>query len=102
MFICTADAPVIPAPDSAMVCIIIAASEIPRLEPPYSTGMQIPSQPSFASAEWSLEGKLLVSSVSSQYSSGNFEQTLEIASLTVFWEVVRSGSKACKNSVALV
>jgi hypothetical protein len=34
-----------PAPDSAIVRIMIAASVMPRPEPPYSSGMQMPSQP---------------------------------------------------------
>jgi hypothetical protein len=34
MFMCTADAPEKPAPDSAIVCIMIAASLMPRPAPP--------------------------------------------------------------------
>ena len=34
MFMCTAEAPEMPAPDAAMVCIMIAASAMPRPEPP--------------------------------------------------------------------
>ena len=37
-----------PAPDSAIVCIMIAASVMPRPAPPYSSGMQMPSQPASA------------------------------------------------------
>src|SRR5665213_2647919 len=43
-FICTADAPDMPAPDSEIARIMIAASDMPRPEPPYSSGIQIPSQ----------------------------------------------------------
>ena len=55
-FICTADAPDIPAPDSEIVRIMIAASVIPKPEPPYSSGMQMPSQPASASALWKSAG----------------------------------------------
>ena len=34
MFMCTAEAPDMPAPDSPIVCIIIAASVMPRPAPP--------------------------------------------------------------------
>ncbi|MCY1510717.1 hypothetical protein D9M68_451050 [compost metagenome] len=34
MFMCTAEAPLMPAPDSAMACIITVASVMPRPEPP--------------------------------------------------------------------
>src|SRR6202012_4392022 len=51
-FMCTAEAPDMPAPDSEMVRIMIAASVIPRPEPPYSSGIQMPSQPASASARW--------------------------------------------------
>ena len=34
MFMCTAEAPDKPAPDSAMVCIMTAASVMPRPAPP--------------------------------------------------------------------
>ena len=44
-FMWTADAPDMPAPDSEIVRIMIAASVMPRPEPPYSSGMQMPSQP---------------------------------------------------------
>ncbi len=56
-FICIAEAPDMPAPDSEMVRIMIAASVMPRPEPPYSSGMQIPSQPASASALWKSAGK---------------------------------------------
>ena len=39
-----------PAPDSAMARIMIVASVTPSPDPPYSCGMQIPSQPSRAKA----------------------------------------------------
>ena len=32
-------------PDSAIACIMIAASVMPRPAPPYSSGMAMPSQP---------------------------------------------------------
>ena len=38
------------APDSAIACIMIAASVMPRPAPPYSSGMAMPSQPACASA----------------------------------------------------
>ena len=38
MFMCSAEAPDIPAPDCAIVCIISAASVTPRPEPPYCSG----------------------------------------------------------------
>ena len=56
-FMCTAEAPDMPAPDSAIVRIMIAASVMPRPEPPYSSGMQMPSQPASASARWKSAGK---------------------------------------------
>ena len=37
-----------PAPDSEIVRIMIAASVMPRPEPPYCSGMQMPSQPASA------------------------------------------------------
>ena len=57
MFICTAEAPEKPAPDSAIACIITAASVMPRPAPPNSSGMAMPSQPSLASALCSSAGK---------------------------------------------
>ena len=66
MFRCTAEAPDMPAPDSLIACIMIAASVMPRPEPPYSSGMQMPSQPSRASAWWSSCGKSPARSFSSQ------------------------------------
>ena len=50
MFMCSADAPENPAPDSEIVCIINEASVMPSPAPPYSWGMAIPSQPSRAKA----------------------------------------------------
>ena len=55
-FMCTAEAPDMPAPDSAIVRIMIAASVMPSPEPPYSSGMQMPSQPASASARWKSAG----------------------------------------------
>jgi len=57
MFMCTADAPDRPAPVAEMVCIISAASLIPRPAPPYSSGMAMPSHPDSASAWWKSCGK---------------------------------------------
>jgi hypothetical protein len=57
IFMCTADAPDMPAPDSAIVCIITAASVMPNPAPPYSAGIAMPSQPSRASAAWKSSGK---------------------------------------------
>src|ERR1700679_2920133 len=48
--ICTAEAPDMPAPDSDIVRIMIAASRTPRPEPPCSSGMQMPSQPAPANS----------------------------------------------------
>jgi hypothetical protein len=45
-----AEAPDMPAPDSATVRIMMAASVTPRPAPPYSSGMQMPSQPPLAKA----------------------------------------------------
>jgi hypothetical protein len=49
MLMWTAEAPLIPAPLSAIACIITAASVMPRPEPPNFSGMAIPSQPASAS-----------------------------------------------------
>jgi hypothetical protein len=46
-----------PAPDSEIVRIMIAASVIPKPEPPYSSGIQMPSQPASAIALWKSMGK---------------------------------------------
>ena len=56
-FMCTAEAPDMPAPDSEIVRIMIAASVMPSPDPPYSSGMQMPSQPASASAMWKSAGK---------------------------------------------
>ncbi len=56
IFMCTADAPEKPAPDSAIVCIMIAASVIPSPAPPCDSGIAMPSHPSRASAWWSSDG----------------------------------------------
>ena len=45
-----AEAPCRAAPDSATVCIRIAASVMPRPESPYSSGMAMPSHPASAMA----------------------------------------------------
>ena len=50
MFMWIADAPDMPAPVSATVSIMIAASLMPRPAPPYSVGMAMPSQPASAIA----------------------------------------------------
>lgn len=42
-----------PSTHSAIVCIIIVASEIPNPAPPSSSGSAIPIHPSFAKAPWS-------------------------------------------------
>ena len=57
MFMCSAEAPDKPAPDCAIACIISAASVMPRPEPPYSSGMAMPSQPASANALWKSCGK---------------------------------------------
>ena len=50
MFMWIGEAPDMPAPDSEIVRMMIAASVMPRPEPPYSSGMQTPSQPASAIA----------------------------------------------------
>jgi hypothetical protein len=45
MFMCTADAPDMPAPDCAIACIMIAASVTPRPAPPYCSGIRNPEPP---------------------------------------------------------
>ena len=86
------EAAVPPPPDSAMVCIITVASAIPRFAPPYRSGMHIPSHPSLAMAVKKSVGHCLVLSTFNQYSSGKLTQIFAIASRTVRWESVRSGS----------
>ena len=66
MFMWIAEAPDIAAPDCATACIMIAASVMPRPEPPYSSGMQMPSQPSAASACSNSCGKMPSRSCASQ------------------------------------
>ena len=50
MFMWMAEAPPIPAPDAAIVRIMIAASVMPNPEPPYFSGVAMPSQPPSAIA----------------------------------------------------
>ena len=57
MFMCTAEAPDRPAPVAEMVCIISAASLMPRPAPPNASGMAMPSQPASARALWKSCGK---------------------------------------------
>ena len=57
MFMWTAEAPESPAPVPAIVCIMSAASVMPRPAPPYASGMAMPSQPASASARWKSSGK---------------------------------------------
>ena len=57
MFMWIAEAPENPAPDSAIVCIMIAASMMPRPAPPCDSGIAMPSHPSRASAWCSSVGK---------------------------------------------
>src|SRR5262245_11896352 len=80
MFMCTAEAPEKPAPDSAIVCIITAASAIPRPAPPNSSGIAMPSQPSRAIAWWKSAGNPPSRSRRSQYSSSKRVQSFAIAS----------------------
>lgn len=89
-----------PPPDSEMVCIMVTASASPRAEPPYSAGMHMPSQPSLAIVDVNSLGQRLLTSQSSQYSSGNLMQILEMASRTERWDSVRSG-KSGRYSAAL-
>lgn len=100
MFMWMLDVAEKPPPDSAMVCIMATASASPRSEPPYSAGIHIPSQPSFAMADVNSLGQRLLLSQSSQYSSGKLVQTLEMASRTVRWDSVRSG-RSGRYSAAL-
>ncbi|MOA43097.1 hypothetical protein D3C78_1652160 [compost metagenome] len=90
MFMCTADAPDMPAPEALMVCIINAASVMPRPEPPYSSGMQMPSQPDSASAACSSNGKPPSRSFCSQYSSSKRSQMRATASHRDCWSLERS------------
>src|SRR3546814_16554350 len=57
IFIWTAEAPLSPAPDWLIGCILIAASVIPKPHPPYSPVIQIPSQPSPAQRREGNEGR---------------------------------------------
>jgi len=57
MFMWIADAPDMPAPEAAIVRIMIAASVMPRPEPPTSVGIAMPSQPACANAAWKSCGK---------------------------------------------
>ena len=66
MFICSAEAPENAAPDSAMACIITAASAMPSPLPPYASGMAMPSQPPSAMARWKACGNAPSRSRSSQ------------------------------------
>jgi hypothetical protein len=66
MFMCTADAPVMAAPDSAIPCIMSAASVIPSPAPPYASGMAMPSHPAAARAACNSCGKTPLRSFSSQ------------------------------------
>ena len=50
MFMCTAEAADIAPPVSAMACIMMVASVIPRPAPPYCSGIAMPSQPPLAMA----------------------------------------------------
>src|SRR5262249_27002371 len=80
MFMCTADAPDIAAPDSAIACIIRAASVMPRPAPPYSSGIAMPSHPPSASAACNSWGNAPLRSFSSQYVASNRAHSLRIAS----------------------
>ena len=57
MFMCTAEAPLKPAPDCATACMTMAASVMPSPLPPYSSGIATPSQPPSAIARWNSCGK---------------------------------------------
>ena len=69
MFMCTAEAPLNPAPDCATACMTMAASVMPRPLPPYSSGIATPSQPASAIARWNSCGNAPSVSFCSQYSS---------------------------------
>ena len=60
------DAAVIPPPDSATACIMIAASVMPRPAPPTASGMATPSQPASAIDLWKSCGNTPSRSRSSQ------------------------------------
>lgn len=89
-----------PPPDSEIVCIMVTASVRPSSLPPYSEGVHMPSQPSFAIAAVNSLGHRLLLSQSSQYSSGNLVHIFEMASRTVRWGSMRSG-RSGRYSVAL-
>src|SRR5262249_54105252 len=91
-FMWIADAPDMPAPDSAMVRIMIAASRMPRPEPPYSSGMQMPSQPASASALWKSAGKTPPLFFFSQNASSKRVQILLTASRIDSWLAVSAKS----------
>ncbi len=60
------EAAVIPPPDSATACIMIAASVMPRPAPPTLSGIATPSQPASAMVLWNWCGKTPSRSRSSQ------------------------------------
>ena len=60
------DAAAKPPPQAATSFIIVIASVTPRPEPPYASGMVMPSQPPSAIARWKSAGNAPVSSRSSQ------------------------------------
>ena len=66
MFMWMAEAPLMQAPEAAIVSIMIAASRMPRPPPPCSSGMAMPSQPPLAIAAWNSCGKTPSRSLRSQ------------------------------------
>src|SRR3972149_617458 len=80
MFKCAADAPDSPAPEADIVCIMSAASVMPRPAPPCSSGIAIPSQPDSASTRWKSSGNPPSRSLRSQYSASNGVHRRSIAS----------------------
>ena len=59
--------PALAAPVSVIACTMVAASVMPRPEPPYSSGMAMPSQPASAIASQNASGNTPSVSRSSQY-----------------------------------
>jgi hypothetical protein len=76
----TAEAPLMAAPDSAIACIITAASVMPSPDPPNSLGIATPSQPPSRMASKKSCGKIPSRSRCSQYSSGKREHSFRMVS----------------------
>ncbi len=66
MLMCMVEQAANAPPELATVCIMMAASVMPRPAPPNSTGMAMPSQPASAIALWKSNGKVALRSSSAQ------------------------------------